>query len=169
MLRLQSPRLLFRSFHTSPARCHLVGPSDPVSNLRPIIYDDAPPVPAELDARHPYSLTEFTGDTREYQWKMQRQELDAYNHAFWSDHNSRFEAAKSAVLESLPQTASVEDREFALSHFYKSWVAQEQVHHREYGAQWRRRNWTSILLGARLHYEKFMSRISHPFTPNNNS
>ena len=62
----------------------LVGPPDPVSNLRPVIYDDAPPLPPS-EVRHPYSLREFKGDTREYQWKIQRQELDAFNHAFWTD------------------------------------------------------------------------------------
>lgn len=74
---------LGRSLHTSQVARHHVGPPDPVSNLRPVVYDDAlPPAP---DARHPYSLDEFSGDVREYQWKMQRQELDAYNQAFWTD------------------------------------------------------------------------------------
>lgn len=71
-----------RHLHASALRRHRVGPIDPVSHLRPVIYDDAPPPARE---RHPYSLGEFSGDTREYQWKMQRQELDAFNHAFWLD------------------------------------------------------------------------------------
>ena len=78
-----SRTLHVRTFHASIARQHLVGPPDPVSHLRPVIYDDAPPPPPQ--ARHPYSLKEFTGDTREYQWKMQRQELDAFNHEFWKE------------------------------------------------------------------------------------
>ena len=72
-----------RSLHASLVRRHLVGPPDPISHLRPIIYDDAPPPPPQV--RHPYSLSEFTGDTREYQWKMQRQELDALNQEFWTE------------------------------------------------------------------------------------
>ena len=72
-----------RSLHASLVRRDLVGPPDPVSHLRPIIYDDAPPPPPRV--RHPYSLGEFTGDTREYQWKMQRQELDTLNHEFWKE------------------------------------------------------------------------------------
>ena len=74
-----------RAFHASLSRKHLVGPPDPVSHLRPVIYDDAPPARNAANVRHPYSLREFTGDTREYQWKMQRQELDAFNQAFWLD------------------------------------------------------------------------------------
>lgn len=78
------PAIRARAFHLTIPRSDLVGPPDPVSNLRPVVYDDAPPLPPSA-VRHPYSLKEFTGDTREYQWKIQRQELDAYNHAFWTD------------------------------------------------------------------------------------
>ena len=72
-----------RSFHGSLVRADLVGPPDPVSHLRPVIYDDAPAPPSPTS--HPYSLREFAGDTREYQWKVQRQETDAFNQAFWTD------------------------------------------------------------------------------------
>ena len=80
---LSSINLHARKLHATIVRRDLVGPPDPVSHLRPVIYDDAPPPPPQV--RHPYSLREFTGDTREYQWKMQRQELDTFNHAFWKE------------------------------------------------------------------------------------
>lgn len=86
LVRLRRPVvssfLQSRSFCTSRACRDLVGPPDPISNLRPVIYDDAPLSPP---TSHPYSLKEFTGDTREYQWKVQRQELDSMNHQFWAD------------------------------------------------------------------------------------
>ncbi|OSC99110.1 hypothetical protein PYCCODRAFT_1454052 [Trametes coccinea BRFM310] len=151
-----------RQFHASLSRKHLVGPPDPISHLRPVIYDDAPPPPAP-SVRHPYSLREFTGDTREYQWKMQRQELDAFNHAFWLESNSRFYAAKEAVLESLPEGTGPEQREAALSAFYTRWVAQERMRLDAYDAEWRKRNWSTIILGARVRYQEFMSRITNPF------
>ncbi|KAI0748168.1 hypothetical protein C8Q80DRAFT_1170501 [Daedaleopsis nitida] len=151
-----------RSFHASVARQHLVGPPDPVSHLRPVIYDDAPPLPPP-PVRHPYSLREFTGDTREYQWKMQRQETDTFNHDFWKESNTRFYSAKDAVLQSLPEGTSPEQREVALSEFYTRWVAQERTRLEEYGEEWRRRNWAQITLGARVRYEKLLSRIMHPF------
>ena len=88
LLRLQKTILpkptRLRQIHVSCTRKDIVGPPDRLSNLRPVIYDDAP-VPPPDRVRHPYSLREFTGDTREYHWKMQRQQLDAYNHEFWSD------------------------------------------------------------------------------------
>ncbi|KAH9856928.1 hypothetical protein C2E23DRAFT_805982 [Lenzites betulinus] len=152
----------FRTLHVSASRNHLVGPPDPISHLRPVVYDDAPP-PAAPRVRHPYSLGEFTGNTREYQWKMQRQELDAFNHSFWLDSNTRFYAAKDGVLQSLPESASAEQREHALSAFYARWVAQERTRLDAYNAEWRKRNWSTILLGARVRYQEMMSRVMHPF------
>ncbi|KAF9814927.1 hypothetical protein IEO21_04871 [Rhodonia placenta] len=164
----QVVRRQIRRLHASARRAHLVGPPDPVSNLRPVVYDnDVPQV--RMDVTHPYSLREFRGDTREYQWKMQRQQLDAYNHAFWTDSNSRFEAAKRAVLESLPASCSVEDRELALSGFYRRWAIQETSRQQSYSAEWRKRNWASIFLGGRLAYERFMTRISRPFSSHHES
>jgi hypothetical protein len=61
-----------------------------VSNIRPVLYDDPAPTSAE-SSRHPYSLHEFRDDTDtdtdtlEYQQKLQRQQLDAFNDAFWRD------------------------------------------------------------------------------------
>lgn len=82
-----------RLFHSSLVRADLVGPPDPVSHLRPVIYDDAPVPPSPT--QHPYSLREFTGDVREYQWKVQRQETDAFNQAFWT--NVRYPLLQNVV------------------------------------------------------------------------
>ncbi|CCM02414.1 uncharacterized protein FIBRA_04512 [Fibroporia radiculosa] len=152
-----------RRIHASAIRFHLVGPPDTVSNIRPVVYDDDLPN-QRADLTHPYSLREFKGDTREYQWKMQRQQLDAYNHTFWSNSNSRFEAAKNALLESLPDSCTEEDREFALSEFYRRWIVQETARQQEYDAEWRKQNWSSLLLAIRLSYEKSMARISRLFS-----
>ena len=82
-LALKSP---LRHLHTTARAYNLIGPSDPVSNLRPVVYGDAPPA-ATQKLNHPYSLREFTGSAKDYdlQWKIQRQQLDAFNHAFWTD------------------------------------------------------------------------------------
>lgn len=75
-----------RLFHTTAGAYNLIGPSDPVSNLRPVIYGDAQLAPTPK-LNHPYSLREFTGGAKDYdlQWKIQRQQLDSFNHAFWTD------------------------------------------------------------------------------------
>ncbi|KAI0322246.1 hypothetical protein OF83DRAFT_1095271 [Amylostereum chailletii] len=149
---------VLRPLHTTSARHNLVGPSDPVSNLRPVIYDDALP-PAAEGLPHPYSLAEFRGDPREYQWKLHRQQLDDWNHAFWTETNGRFEAAKASVLESLPPGTSADERENALSEFYKQWVQQETHRQDAYTREWRQRNFEEIRLAARVLYRKLKARI----------
>ena len=94
ILRSRPPRLTLRSlrlFHSSARVCDYVAPPDPISNIRPILYDDPAPVTSE-PLRHPYSLNEFRddSDTLEYQWKLQRQQLDAFNDNFWRDVRSRY-------------------------------------------------------------------------------
>lgn len=90
MLGLRRPTLLvlrpLRLFHSSVPTPNYVGPPDPVSNIRPVLYHDLDPTSVE-SPRHPYSLDEFRrdSDTLEYQWKLQRQQLDAFNDAFWRD------------------------------------------------------------------------------------
>lgn len=79
------------------------------------------------------------------------------------------------MLESLPENCSEEDREHALSEFYKGWLAQETLRQAAYSSGWRQRNWMSIMLGARLQYEKLAARVTRPFawksssTPQNGS
>jgi hypothetical protein len=75
-----------RLLHSSAPTANYVGPPDPVSNIRPVLYNDLSSTTAE-SPQHPYSLDEFRNDsdTLEYQWKLQRQQLDVFNDAFWRD------------------------------------------------------------------------------------
>jgi hypothetical protein len=77
------PLRLLHSVRTSA----YVGPPDPVSNIRPVLYDDPLTTHAESLRQHPYALDEFRDRddsyALEYQWKLQRQQLDAFNDAFW--------------------------------------------------------------------------------------
>ena len=77
---------LLRHFRPSARTGDYVGPPDPVSNIRPVLYDD-PSVTNAEPLRHPYALDEFRDDsyTLEYQWKLHRQQLDAFNDSFWRD------------------------------------------------------------------------------------
>ena len=89
---IQPTPVLSRSLKSSKSRSRtMVGPPDPVSNLRPTIYEDQVSE-AESSKRnakgkevHPYLLDEFDGDPTDYQWRLERQRLDAFNHAFWTD------------------------------------------------------------------------------------
>ncbi|KAI0054127.1 hypothetical protein FA95DRAFT_1551934 [Auriscalpium vulgare] len=151
--------IALRTLHSSSVRLNRVAPPDPISNIRPILYDDPLP-PTDEELRHPYSLSEFRGDMREYQWKLQRQQLDSWNHAFWTDSNTRFNAGKAAALDSLPETASPEMQERAVATFYRNWVLQEAERQEEYAQELRRRSIEEIKLAFRVHYQNFKARLS---------
>ncbi|PBK96917.1 hypothetical protein ARMGADRAFT_989158 [Armillaria gallica] len=155
LLRSRRPPL-GRLFHSSVPSRHLVGPPDPISHLRPVIYDDVPPPPPPSLLKHPYSLAEFDPEpplgtgAYDLQWKLQRQQLDDLDQNFWLDSNIRFEGGKEAVLASLPPTATAVDKEEALSEFYKQWVMQETDRTGQYTREWRARNISCITLAARV-------------------
>ena len=173
-----------RLFHSSLPTANYVGPPDPVSNIRPVLYHDPDPTSVE-SPRHPYSLDEFRefrhdSDTLEYQWKLQRQQLDAFNDAFWRDvrlshrraspthrsynhltqTNTRFDAAKAVVVSGLPPHATAEQREERLGEFYKQWVLQEATRQEEYNAEWRRRSMQEIKLAARVSFPKLKAQFT---------
>jgi len=153
-----------RFFHSSFPTANYVGPPDPVSNIRPVFYHDLDPTSVE-SPRHPYSLDEFhelrhDSDTLEYQWKLQRQQLDAFNDAFWRDANTRFDAAKAAVVSGFPPNATAEQREERLGEFYKHWVLQEAARQEEYNSEWRRRSMQEIKLAARVSFQKLKAQFT---------
>jgi len=154
-----------RRLHLSTPVHDRIGPPHPISNIRPVIYDDTHHPPQS--STHPYSLQEFRHARRthdllvdyELRWKLHKQQLDAFNHAFWTDSNSRFDAGKNAALSALPDTATDLDRERALTAFYQHWLQQEHTTMNAYTDEWRRRNFQEIILAARVHYHRLLSRL----------
>lgn len=164
ILRPRRPQCTLRSLrllHSSARICDYVAPPDPISNIRPILYDDPAPVISE-PLRHPYSLDEFRddSDTLEYQWKLQRQQLDALNDTFWRDSNTRFEVAKAAAMSGLPPHSTAQQREDHLGKFYRKWVLQEATRQLEYNAEWRRRSMEEIALSLRVSYHGLKARFT---------
>jgi len=163
ILRPRPPSTLrsLRLLHSSARTCDYVAPPDPISHIRPILYDDPAPVTSE-PLRHPYSLNEFRddSDTLEYQWKLQRQQLDAFNDNFWRDSNMRFEVAKAVAMSVLPPHATAQQREECLGMFYRKWVLQEVTRQVEYNAEWRRRSMEEIALSLRVTYHRFKARFT---------
>ncbi|VDB82951.1 unnamed protein product [Peniophora sp. CBMAI 1063] len=155
----------------------LVGPPDPVSNLRPVIYADAP-LPsasgsgATHNSNHPYSLSEFPRSAlndADYRWRLRREELDAFNHAFWTDSNKRFEAARVAALDALPADASPETREAVLSDFYRRWVMQEAPRQAAYTRELRVRTVEEIRLSLRARWLKLKQQVGLAPAPSPNN
>ena len=180
---MNTTRQTVRRLQTSVRRCDRVAPPHPISHMRPIIYDDSIAASTPTSLRHPYSLSEFNATSLdnlgdyEFQYKLQRQYLDAFHHNFWLDvcisrltfllksshagwqSNSRFNAGKTAILESLPPSATPRDGEIALSEFYKQWLIQEAQRTDRYTKEWRSRNISLIVLAVRLKYQKMWSRL----------
>lgn len=84
-----------RALHAKPTgrRRELVGPPDPVSHLRPVVYDEPDVSIQPKQLSHPYSLAEFdpaegTSEELDLQYKLQRQQFDAFSHQFWLDVRS---------------------------------------------------------------------------------
>ncbi|KAF8201847.1 hypothetical protein BJ912DRAFT_921278 [Pholiota molesta] len=162
------------AFHASATANDMVAPPDPVSHMRPIIYDDPPaPQPEGAYVRHPYSLSEFqtvagrdgsmTLGDNELQFKLMRQQLDALHQNFWLDSNTRFYSAKQSVLSSLPENATARDKEVALSVFYRKWVMQDKERTDEYTVEWRKRNSQLIAMSARVEFAKLKAHLSSLF------
>ena len=62
----------------------LIGPPDPISNIRPTIFSGRHR--RQGGETHPYSLAEFGWeDDVDLQWRIERERLNTFNHAFWSD------------------------------------------------------------------------------------
>jgi hypothetical protein len=84
MLALRRPPLQTRSIrllHATPTIVRtLVGPPDPVSNLRPVIYEADNVSQASTRTSHTLPYSDL-----EYQWRLHREQLDAFNLSFWTD------------------------------------------------------------------------------------
>jgi hypothetical protein len=82
------PALRLRFLHSTLQACNRIDPPDPVSQLRPILNNDTRSSRTNR-IPHPYSLFEFdsTDPTSDYelQWTLHSQQLDAFNHEFWTD------------------------------------------------------------------------------------
>ena len=69
-----------------PRSLELIGPPDPVSNIRPVLFRDQSSPPSSKT--HPYSFAEFgeaDEDSTDLQLRLERERLTAFNHAFWLD------------------------------------------------------------------------------------
>lgn len=99
-------------FHASTAQCNLVAPPDPVSHMRPIIYDNPPSQLPAPYLRHPYSLSEFRTEAEndsgnhDLQYRLLRQQLDSLHQNFWLDVSDLHLFSRSPLIE-LPEQYSL--------------------------------------------------------------
>ncbi|XP_065681791.1 COA8 family protein CBG23705, mitochondrial-like isoform X1 [Hydra vulgaris] len=109
-----------------------VGPADPDSNIRKIIYSKST---SDLETFH------HKQRTNDYIW----------NDMFWREHNKKFFHEKSKFLEtfkSIPESGN--DASDSLSVFYKKFLEENKNLYDQYNREWYRRNFYSLMLSFRV-------------------
>nr|XP_046267877.1 cytochrome c oxidase assembly factor 8 isoform X2 [Scatophagus argus] len=120
-----------------------IGPPNPLSNLRPIVY------------HIPEKETELEKHLRHL-----RQETEDWNHDFWTRQNitfckekedfivSQLKAKGLTARDEQGRRRSLNSEEMAM--FYKSFLDKNRIRHANYNKEWYRRNFTITLLMARV-------------------
>ncbi|CAG9095549.1 unnamed protein product [Plutella xylostella] len=97
----------------------MIGPVDPVSNLRRIIFKQ-PPKESDLEKRY----------------RLLRSEVQEWNQTFWTQHNTRFFQEREAYLKkNLPagqQNLTADE----MSVFYKEFLDKNYKAHTNYNVEW---------------------------------
>ncbi|KYB25412.1 COA8 family protein CG14806, mitochondrial [Tribolium castaneum] len=122
----------------------LIGPPDPLSNLRPIIRKclrDETPLQRQL--------------------RQMQDATQSWNHDFWAKHNTNFIKKRQEFVQ-LRQSQG-EARQLTaeeMSDFYKSFLDQNWETHLNYNLEWYRRNFVLLFLAFRVSLEKNLAKFS---------
>ncbi|KAM9842146.1 cytochrome c oxidase assembly factor 8 [Aulostomus maculatus] len=148
--RCKSPKR--SNFRPTPDSTHdWVGPPNPLSNLRPIVYHISENE-TELEKRV----------------RCLRQETEDWNHKFWTEQNISFSKEKDAFIISKLKAKglSIRDKQGhrhslnseEMAVFYKSFLDKNRIRHANYNKEWYRRNFTITLLMAQVTLHKAWQR-----------
>ncbi|CAB3252044.1 unnamed protein product [Arctia plantaginis] len=111
----------------------MVGPPDPVSNLRTIIF------------KEPLNETHL-----EKRYRKLRADVQEWNQKFWTQHNSRFyQEREDYVKKNLPadkQNLTADE----MSVFYKAFLDKNWKLHLNYNMEWYKKNFTLLKLALRI-------------------
>ncbi|KAL4706321.1 hypothetical protein ACJJTC_004930 [Scirpophaga incertulas] len=145
-----SSLITLRQIQTTASKCaeipnpkkitsDMIGPPDPVSNLRKIIF------------KQPSNETQL-----EKQYRKLRSEIQNWNHDFWTQHNSRFFQEREEYLKrNLPegkQNLTADE----MSVFYKAFLDKNWTSHIAYNKEWYRKNFTLLLLSLQIKLRKLL-------------
>ncbi|XP_042892925.1 cytochrome c oxidase assembly factor 8-like [Penaeus japonicus] len=121
-------------------KCDCIGPPDRQSNLRKVTYY-IPPNETPL----------------EQQYREAREETQDWNQNFWASHNAKFKQMKEEFVQlrlkekygnQVTERRTLSADEMAV--FYKQFLDDHRVLHREYNREWYKKNANNILLAARV-------------------
>ncbi|KAJ8932720.1 hypothetical protein NQ314_014415 [Rhamnusium bicolor] len=123
----------------------IIGPPDPVSNLRPVIRKRLINESA-LQQR----LREMQDTTQEW------------NHSFWSKHNTKFikerqEYIKLHLMKCDDKQQLTADE---MSEFYKKFLDENWNTHVKYNFEWYKKNLILLIFALGVNIEKFVQKVS---------
>ncbi|XP_022125251.2 COA8 family protein CG14806, mitochondrial [Pieris rapae] len=117
----------------------MVGPPDPVSNLRRIIFKQ-PANESELETKY----------------RKLRTEIQEWNQNFWTQHNSRFFKERENYLKNnLPEGKSNLTAD-EMSVFYKAFLDKNWKGHINYNIEWYKKNLTLLGLAIRVKLRRIL-------------
>lgn len=123
---------------TEKENVDVIGPPDPVSNLRPII------------RKRLLHETRLQEELRAFQDQTQ-----AWNQEFWAKHNTDFIKEKQDYIQT--QLANFEEKRTLtadeMSEFYKKFLDDNWSTHVKYNLEWYRKNFTLLLMALRANFE----------------
>nr|XP_061798615.1 cytochrome c oxidase assembly factor 8-like [Nerophis lumbriciformis] len=140
-------------FRPAPSATHdWIGPPNPLSNLRPIIYREAKNE-SEVEKR----------------LRNMRQDTEDWNHQFWAEQNLTFGKEKHAFIVSQLKAKGLTERDQQgrrrtlsseeMSVFYKSFLDKNRVRHANYNREWYRRNLSITFLMARVALDNLWKKV----------
>ena len=117
----------------------LIGPPRPGSNLRPIKFAKQ-------------------ADESELQVRLRdlRIETQNFNQEWWTKHNREFKEGREKFIKHILETKYPDQMDKTtlsadeMSIFYKDFMNKQWANHLQYNIDWQKRNWTIILLMARV-------------------
>ncbi|XP_043515869.1 COA8 family protein CG14806, mitochondrial [Frieseomelitta varia] len=125
----------------SPVQVDLIGPPDPVSNLRPIIF-----ARSENESR------------LEKKFREAREDTQLWNQNFWTEHNNNFQKERSQFQETLKAQGKTSITADDMSVFYKEFLDKNWQMHFNYNIAWYKRNIKLLLLEIRVRISKLKLR-----------
>ncbi|XP_047527763.1 COA8 family protein CG14806, mitochondrial [Vanessa atalanta] len=115
----------------------MIGPPDPVSNLRKIIF------------KKPDNETYL-----EERYRKLRMEVQEWNHNFWAQHNSRFFEERDLYLKNNLPEGKANLTADEMSVFYKAFLDKNWKTHLTYNKEWYKKNLTLLSLAIQVRITK---------------
>ncbi|XP_033334646.1 cytochrome c oxidase assembly factor 8 [Megalopta genalis] len=121
----------------SATQADIIGPPDPVSNLRPIIF------------AKPKNETNL-----EKKYREAREATQIWNQNFWTRHNASFTEERKQFQDKLKDQGKTSITADDMSVFYKQFLDKNWKTHLNYNIIWYKRNIKLLLLEIRVRVSK---------------